>query len=102
MRSRQISSGWLAWLTMVGTLAFSSVNVEAAPVISSLSPNSATAGGPQFTLTVNGTGFGGLLITSTDAGAGRQQHATDCHNHCCRYRRGRNRAGHCVKRRAGR
>jgi uncharacterized protein (TIGR03437 family) len=29
----------------------------AAPVITSLSPTSATAGGPAFTLTVNGTGF---------------------------------------------
>lgn len=65
MRSRQIFSGLSAWLTIVGALAFSSVNVEAAPVISSLSPSSATAGGPQFTLTVNGSDFGGLLTTAT-------------------------------------
>ena len=64
MRSRQIRSGLSAWLTIVGVLAFSSANVEAAPVISSLSPNSATAGGSGFTLTVNGTDFGGLLVTA--------------------------------------
>src|SRR4029079_14568299 len=33
------------------------VTVRAAPTVSSLSPTCATAGGPQFTLTVNGTNF---------------------------------------------
>src|SRR6202521_3195045 len=33
------------------------VTPNSAPTISSLSPNSATAGGAAFTLTVNGTGF---------------------------------------------
>jgi hypothetical protein len=31
--------------------------INPAPVISAISPNTATAGGPAFTLTVNGTGF---------------------------------------------
>jgi hypothetical protein len=30
-----------------------------APAISSLSPSSATAGGPSFTLTINGSNFAG-------------------------------------------
>src|SRR5882724_6488242 len=33
------------------------VTIRAAPTVSSLSPTCATAGGPQFTLTVNGTNF---------------------------------------------
>src|SRR5207249_5307160 len=33
------------------------ITINAAPTISSLSPTCATAGGPQFTLTVNGTNF---------------------------------------------
>ncbi len=37
-----------------GTLA---LELEPLPTISSLSPGSATSGGPEFTLTVNGTGF---------------------------------------------
>ena len=61
MRSRQICAGLSAWLLIAWALAFSPVNVEAAPVISSLSPSSATAGGPQFTLTVNGSDFGGCF-----------------------------------------
>ncbi|MFL6350482.1 MAG: beta strand repeat-containing protein [Bryobacteraceae bacterium] len=33
--------------------------INPAPVVSTISPNTATAGGPAFTLTVNGTGFTG-------------------------------------------
>ena len=36
---------------------FTISNPAAAPTVSSLAPNSATAGGPAFTLTVNGTNF---------------------------------------------
>ena len=65
MRSRQICSGLSTWLVIAWALAFSPANLEAAPLISSLSPSSATAGGPQFTLTVNGSDFGSLLTTAT-------------------------------------
>src|SRR5882724_8227275 len=44
-----------------GTLLLT-LTINAAPTISSLSPTCATAGGPQFTLTVNGTNF---VSTST-------------------------------------
>ena len=39
------------------TSTSASFTIAAAPAISSLSPSSAMAGGPAFTLTVNGTGF---------------------------------------------
>ncbi len=65
---------WSAWLTIIAALFAVSGSSFAAPVISSISPSSATAGGPAFTLTVNGSGFGGLLITPTVQwnGAARQ------------------------------
>lgn len=34
------------------------------PTIASLSPSSTTAGGPAFTLTVNGTNFGGKAVVN--------------------------------------
>jgi len=34
------------------------------PTIAALSPSSATAGGPAFTLTVNGTNFGGKAVVN--------------------------------------
>jgi hypothetical protein len=40
-----------------GGVISSLVNFNVTPTISSLNPSSATAGGPAFTLTVNGTGF---------------------------------------------
>jgi uncharacterized protein (TIGR03437 family) len=42
------------------------VPVSANPVISSLNPSSATAGGPAFTLTVNGTGFASGAVVVFD------------------------------------
>ncbi len=39
------------------TSASATFTISAGPVIASLSPDSATAGGPAFTLTVNGAGF---------------------------------------------
>jgi len=36
----------------------------AMPTIAALSPSSATAGGPAFTLTVNGTNFGGKAVVN--------------------------------------
>lgn len=36
----------------------------AVPAISQLSPNSATAGGPAFTMTVNGSNFGGKAVVN--------------------------------------
>ena len=65
MHSRQICAGLSTWLLVAWAIAFSPVNAKADPVISSLSPSSATAGGPQFTLTVNGSDFGGVLTTAT-------------------------------------
>ena len=44
-------------------LLLAPANSYAAPAISSLAPSSAIAGGSAFTLTVSGSGFGGLLIT---------------------------------------
>ncbi len=65
MRSRQVCARLSIWLFIGWAVAFSPVNLEAAPVISSLSPSSTSAGGPQFTLTVNGSDFGDLLSTAT-------------------------------------
>jgi len=53
------------WLPLVVALLSTSAKSYAAPVISSLDPPFASAGGPQFTLTVNGSDFAGLLITPT-------------------------------------
>jgi len=39
------------------------------PAIAALSPSSATAGGPAFTLTVNGTNFGGKAVVNWNAAA---------------------------------
>lgn len=36
----------------------------AVPAISQLSPNSATAGGPAFTMTINGSNFGGKAVVN--------------------------------------
>jgi IPT/TIG domain len=39
------------------------------PTIAALSPPSATAGGPAFTLTVNGTNFGGKAVANWNGAA---------------------------------
>lgn len=53
------------WLPLVVALFSTSTVSYAAPVISNLDPSSAIAGGAQFTLTVNGSGFGGASTTVT-------------------------------------
>jgi len=42
---------------------------QAAPAITSISPNPVTAGGPQFTLTVNGSGFVANSVVQVNANA---------------------------------
>jgi hypothetical protein len=54
-------------------LAFTISAPNPAPLVSSLAPSSATAGGPAFTLTVNGTGF---LSSSTIAWNGSNRPTT--------------------------
>jgi len=44
--------------------AFSLTNLPGAPTIASLSPSNTTAGGPGFTLTVNGTNFAAASVVS--------------------------------------
>lgn len=39
------------------------------PTIAALSPSSATSGGPAFTLTVNGTNFGGKAVVNWNGAA---------------------------------
>jgi hypothetical protein len=64
MSSRTNRPKWFAWLPLVVALFSTSARSYGAPVISSLDPNSAIVNGPAFTLTVNGSGFGGLLGTT--------------------------------------
>ena len=66
MSSSTNCPSWFAWLLMVAALFTTSAKSYAAPVISGLVPSSAIVRGPAFTLTVNGSGFGGgPLITAT-------------------------------------
>jgi len=65
MRSRTSRFNRSCWSLWVMALVVVPTNSYANHVISGLVPNSATAGGAAFTLTVNGTGFGNLLLTST-------------------------------------
>ena len=97
MSSRTNRPRWSAWLLLVAALFIASAKSYAAPAISSLVPNSAIAGGPAFTLTVNGSEFGGLLTTECD-GTGqptddlREQHSTDRCNYGRRHPQRRHRS----------
>jgi hypothetical protein len=54
--------------TSGGTSSGATFTINPKPTITSLSPSSATAGGPAFTLTVNGTGFlSGAAVTFGNA-----------------------------------
>jgi len=64
MTSKTRRPKFFVWLLIVAALFIASERTDAAPVISSLVPNSAFVKGPAFTLTVNGSGFGGLLGTT--------------------------------------
>ena len=77
------------------------VQLGAAPgaaTLTSLSPSSAVAGGPAFTLTVNGTGFvSGATVQWNGASPYddiRQQHSAEGRDRSERYRRRRHEAGH--------
>jgi len=59
------NSRWFGLPGVLAALAINTANSYAAPKITSLVPNSAITGDSAFTLTVNGTGFGGLLIAAT-------------------------------------
>jgi hypothetical protein len=52
-----------------GTSNAQTFTISATPMISSLNPNCATAGGPQFTLTVNGTNFVSTSIVNWNGAA---------------------------------
>lgn len=65
--ARLIASAGTTPITVVtGSVTSNAVNftVVAPPAISNLSPSAATAGGPGFTLTVNGSGFGGDAVVN--------------------------------------
>ena len=60
------NAGTIPITVVTGGVTSNAVNftVVAPPVISNLSPSAATAGGPGFTLTVNGSGFGGDAVVN--------------------------------------
>lgn len=63
MQSTRSSLRWISVILPVILAVFSVTAASAAvPTISSLSPNSATVGGPAFTLTINGTNFDSSAI----------------------------------------
>lgn len=60
------SAGTTPITVVTGGVTSNAINftVVAPPQISNLSPSAATAGGPAFTLTVNGSGFGGDAVVN--------------------------------------
>src|SRR5437879_9293409 len=62
---KRLASCALSALLLTGMLTVPAAHgQEGTPTLLSLSPNSAPAGGPGFTLTVNGTGFVSGLLNS--------------------------------------
>ena len=52
-----VAAGWVFWGSAVQAAGARAEGDNPAPVLSTLSPAAATAGGPSFTLTVDGSGF---------------------------------------------
>ena len=66
---RVAGPGWLLGAMLLAVIAQLAAHGQGVPTISSIAPSSATAGGPGFTLTVNGTGFfAGSVVQVNGAG----------------------------------